>query len=145
MSQRPQPAPPHAPDAAGINLSEMLRLVRLVRLAGGALLTQMALHGQLACNEWAEEKRRLGNMLAALILGFACLLCFLLAGGALLLGISWDTPWRLPVAAALVVVYGLATGLAWRRLSALSAHGSQSFAATKAEFAADLELLRSKL
>lgn len=142
MLDRPPPTPPGAPDAAGLNLLEVLRLVRV---AGRALLTQISLHRQLACNEWAEEKRRLGKMLTVIVLGFACLLCFLLAGGALLLGISWDTPWRLPVAVALVVGYGLAAALAWRRLSALSAGGSQSFAATRAELAADLDLLRSKL
>lgn len=142
LEQPPPTSPRPPPDLTGINLLEVLRLVRL---AGGTLLTQMTLHGQLACNEWAEERRRLGKMLTVIVLGFTCLLCFLLAGGALLLAVSWDTPWRLPVAAALVAIYGLATALAWRRLSALSAHGSQSFAATRAELAADLELLRSKL
>jgi len=41
--------------------------------------------------------------------------------------------------------YGLGAGFAWRRFAALAALGSQSFAATRAELAADLALLRSKL
>ena len=119
--------------------------IRILRSAGGALLDQVALHGQLAQVEWGEEKNRLLKMLVGALLGFACLLCVMLSAGALVLVLCWETGYRIPAAAALVGLYGLAAGFAWHRLTALSALGGQSFAATRIELAADLALLRSKL
>jgi len=65
--------------------------------------------------------------------------------GALVLAFGWDTEYRIPIALALVAIYGLATALAWRRFRALSAQSSQAFAATREELAADLAVLRSNL
>jgi uncharacterized membrane protein YqjE len=122
-----------------------LNAIRILRSAGGALFDQVALHGQLAQVEWGEEKNRLLKMLIGAVLGFACLLCVILSLGALALALCWETIYRIPVAAVLVALYGLGTGLAWRRFVALSALSGQSFAATRVELAADLALLRSKL
>jgi hypothetical protein len=61
------------------------------------------------------------------------------------LAFYWETVYRIPAATALVGLYGLGTGFAWRRVTALSARGDQSFAATRVALAADLALLRSKL
>ena len=134
--------PGMTPDSTGINA---LGAIRLLRSASGALFDQVALHGQLAQVEWREEKIRLLKMLAGAALGFACLLCIMLSIGALVLALCWDTVYRIPAATTLVVLYGLGTGFAWRRFAALSALSGQSFAATRAELAADLALLRSKL
>jgi uncharacterized membrane protein YqjE len=122
-----------------------LGAVRILRSAGGALFDQVALHGQLAQVEWREEKSRLLKMLAGAMLGFASLLCVMLSAGALVLALCWETRYRIPAAATLVALYGLATTLAWRRFSTLTALGGRSFAATRVELAADLALLRSKL
>jgi uncharacterized membrane protein YqjE len=122
-----------------------LGAIRILRSAGGALFDQIALHGQLAQVEWDEEKNRLLKMLAGAVLGLACLLCVMLTVGALVLALCWETVYRVPAATALVGVYALGTGLAWRRFSTLSALGGQTFAATRVELAADLALLRSKL
>ena len=130
------------PDSTAINA---MRAIRTLRSAGGALFDQVALHGQLAQVEWGEEKNRLLKMLVGAVLGFAGLLCVILSLGALALALCWETVYRIPVAAVLVALYGLATGFAWRRLVALSALSGQSFAATRVELAADLALLRSKL
>ena len=130
------------PDSTAINA---MRAIRTLRSAGGALFDQVALHGQLAQVEWGEEKNRLLKMLVGAVLGFACLLCVMLALGALALALCWETVYRIPVAAVLVALYGLATGFVWRRLVALSALSGQSFAATRVELAADVALLRSKL
>lgn len=111
--------------------------------AGGALLTQAGLHGQLARLEWAEEKSRLQGMLIAGLVGFASLLSSMIFIGILVMATTWDTVYRLPAIIAVVVVYGLATGFAWRRLHSLSARGKDAFAATRQEFAADMALLRS--
>jgi uncharacterized membrane protein YqjE len=124
---------------------DALAAIRLLRSAGGALFDQLALHGQLAQVEWVEEKNRLLKMLAGAILGFACFQCIMLSVGALLLALCWETVYRIPVAAALIGLYGLGAGFAWRRFSALSALSDQSFAATRVELAADLALIRSKL
>lgn len=113
--------------------------------AGGALFAQAALLGQLAWVEWAEEKSRLLKMLNVTLLGFACLLCVMLLAGVLVLLLSWGTAYRIPALTALIVIYGLGAGVAWRRLQALSALGDRSFAATRDELAAGVALLRSQL
>jgi uncharacterized membrane protein YqjE len=130
------------PDSPGISA---LAAIRLVRSAGGALVDQLVLHGQLAQLEWVEEKSRLVKMLVGAVLGFACFLCIMLSAGGLLLALCWETVYRIPAAAALVALYALGAGFAWRRFTALSALSDQSFAATRVELAADLALLRSKL
>lgn len=122
-----------------------LQIVRLLRSAGSALLAQAALHGRLAGVEWEEEKQRLLNLLIALLLGFAFLLCLLLLTGALVLALSWGTVYRTPAIIALALLYGAGITLASLRVRALSGSGSQSFAATREELAADIALLRSKL
>jgi uncharacterized membrane protein YqjE len=130
------------PDSTRINA---LGAIRMVRSAGGALFDQLALHGQLAQVEWVEEKNRLLKMLVGAVLGFACLLCIMLSVGVLVMALCWETVYRIPAATALVGLYGVGAGFAWRRLTALSALSGQSFAATRVEVAADLALLRSKL
>jgi uncharacterized membrane protein YqjE len=130
------------PDSTPI---KALGAIRILRSAGGALLDQLALHAQLAQVEWGEEKTRLLKMLVGAALGFACILCVMLFLGALVMALCWETAYRLPAAAALAALYGLGAGLAWRRLAVLSRHSSESFAASRAELAADLALLRSRL
>jgi uncharacterized membrane protein YqjE len=122
-----------------------LDVVRILRSAGSALFTQATLHGQLARVEWAEEKSRLLRVLVLGLLGFASLLCLMLAAGALVLAFSWNTPYRVPAAIAVIAAYGLVASFAWIRLKALSAQGSQAFAATREELAADLALLKNNL
>ncbi|MEX1993944.1 MAG: phage holin family protein [Steroidobacteraceae bacterium] len=133
---------PSAPETRSIS---PLDVVRLLRSAGAALFTQASLHGQLARVEWEEEKARLLGMAIAALLCFAGLLCLLLMAGAVVLAFSWNTPYRVPAALALVAAYGLIAGFAWRRIRLLSARSSQAFAATREELAADLALLKEKL
>jgi uncharacterized membrane protein YqjE len=120
-------------------------VLRIVRSAGSALLDQAVLHGELLSVEWTQEKDRLRRMAAAAVLGFACLLGLLFALGALLLSLYWDTPYRVPAVASLVVLYGVGAVLAWRRLLAQANLGAESFAASRAELAADVQLLRSRM
>ncbi len=147
MSQRSLPDPSGASEPAVIPSATTinpLEVIRILRSAGGALLAQANLHGQLARVEWAEEKNRLLKMHLVTLLGFACLLCVMLFTGALVLAFSWETAYRIPAVAALIALYGLGVGIAWRRFQALSALSSQSFAATREEFAADMALLKSR-
>ncbi len=114
---------------------------RILQAAGGPLLSQAKLHAKLAGIEWQEEKNRLLRMLAAALLGFACLLCALLFAGALALAMTWDTPYRVPTIAALVILSSLGLVAAWRYFKAQSA--LESFAASREELAADSALLKA--
>lgn len=121
----------------------LLDAARLVQAAGGALLSQAMLHAELAGVGWEEEKNRLLTMLAATLLGFACLLCALLFAGGLALAVAWETAYRIPTLAALVILPGLGVVAAWRRFRILAALGSHSFAASRQELAADAAVLRA--
>jgi uncharacterized membrane protein YqjE len=118
---------------------------QLLRSAASALLAQGALHAELAQVEWAEEKRRLLRMVITLLAGSLCLFCGLCSFSAAALVYSRDTPWQNPVLLGLVLFYCGATLTAWRHFLSLAARGNQAFADTRAELAADLALIRSRL
>jgi uncharacterized membrane protein YqjE len=122
-----------------------LNAIRLLRVAGALLFNQASLHGQLARVEWAEEKGRLLKMLVTGVFGLACMLCLMLFVGLLVIAMSWDTVYRVPAALGMLVAYVLGIGVAWHRLQSLSLLGSQSFAATREELAADIALIKSRL
>lgn len=122
-----------------------LDVVRLLHSGGNALAAQALLHGQLARVEWQEEKARLLRMLAATLLGFAGLLCALLFAGGLVLAAAWDTAYRLPAFAGLVLLSAAGTVAAWRQFKAMAELGDQAFAASREELAADAALLKRNL
>ena len=119
-----------------------LDAVRILRTAGGAMFDQAVLHTQLARIEIDEEKNRLLHMLVIVLVGFGCWLCALLVAGMLMLAVFWDTPYRLAVAAALVLIHSLGAGVAWQRFKFWSARGGQLFATSRQELAADAAVLR---
>lgn len=131
-----------APDSASIS---PLDVVRVLRSAGPALLTQAGLHGDLIRIEWAAEKERIVRLVAAAFVSLVAVLCVLLTAGALALAFSWDTPYRTPVAAGLVIAYAAIAVIAWRRFKFHTSRGGEAFAATREELAADLALIRSRL
>jgi uncharacterized membrane protein YqjE len=131
---------PPAPQALSL-----FALLCLLQSAGPVLLAQASLHGELIQQEWTQEKSRLSQLLLTALFGFACVSILLLLASALLLAVSWATPYRWPVACALLLFYALAAGLAGYRLHRLVVRGSQSFADTREELAADLALIRSRL
>lgn len=139
------PAEPHAHLGPAANQLSLFALLRLLRSAGRALLAQSALHGQLARVEWAEERQRLLQMLLATLLGFACALTLLLLCSTLVLVLSWATPYRIAALLGLLLLHGLGCAIAWYRFQVLLARSSESFAATRAELAADIALLKSRL
>lgn len=130
------------PEPAG---ATPLDVIRLLRSGGGALLRQALLYGRLARVEWQEEKKRLLLMVAIILFGFACLLCALLAAGTLAVLAAWDTSYRLLTVAGLVALSVGGVTVAWRRLLAVAALGDNAFAGSRAELAADLNLLKSRL
>lgn len=148
MNAVPPPEQSPAPDAAAAAepaAINPLELIAALRSAGKPLFVQLALHGQLLRIELAEERNRLLNMVAATLVAFIGLLCTLILAGVVALAFTWDTRYRIPAAVAVVGVFVLVAGLAVWRLRVLSALGSQSFAATREEIAADLALLRSRM
>ncbi len=124
---------------------DTLHVLRILRKAGGSLLVQGSLHGQLLRLEWAQEKERVLKMLLVTLLGFSCLICAMLVLGALALLLSWDTPYRIHVLVALAAMYFGTTWYCWWQFQRLSAASAQAFAATRAELEADLEMLRNSL
>jgi uncharacterized membrane protein YqjE len=84
-------------------------------------------------------------MAVAALIAFASLLCTMLMAGAVALALSWDTRYRIPVALAVVVVYAAILFMAWQRFRTLSAQSRESFAGTREELSADLELIRKRL
>ena len=122
-----------------------LHALRVLQPAGGALIEQLALYRQLLAVEWEQERSRLLQLMLAALQGFACLLCLLLATGAVVIAVCWATPYRIAALVAVPGAYALGAGLAWRRVRSVAARGRQSFMATRTELAADLELLRSRL
>lgn len=143
MSHNPEEQPSSAPQAPdGLNL---FALLRLLRSAGRALFAQAALHGQLVWLEWAEEKQRLLHILLTTLFGFACLLCVMLLGNALVLTLSWTTAYRIHALLGLLCLHSFAVVIAWRHLHNLLGRSSASFAATRAELAADIALIKSTL
>ena len=144
--QASQPhAPPTAPDpvrsgdVAGIHPLDALRRLHS---AGDALFSQAALHARLAGVEWALEKSRLWNLLIAVLLGYACLLCLAILLGAVTLALAWGTPYQIPAIIILVAASAGGTRLAWQRVQSLAAQSAQSFIATREALSADLALLR---
>ena len=129
-------------DAGSMN---PLQVLSVVRSASSALLAQTMLHAQLAQVEWEEEKQRLSKMLVFTLIGFACFLCLLFFVGALILTLSWDTQYRIPVFLILIFCYFLALVGAGFKLYVLAEQGSNSFAGTRAEIAADIALIKSVL
>jgi len=129
-------------DAGSLN---PLQLLNIIRSASGALLAQASLHAQLAQVEWEEEKQRLCKMAIMGILGFAFFLCFLLVLSALVIILAWGTPYRIHVIVSVLIVH--LAGLIWTAISLkkLVALGTNSFAATRAEIASDIALLKSAL
>ena len=123
----------------------LLDVIRALRAAGSVLFAQAALHGQPLRVDWADEKRRLSKMLVAAALAFACILCAMLLIAVLVLALSWDTAYRVPCVVVLIAAFTMIGEIARRRVLTLSALGASSFAATRAELAADIALVKSSL
>ncbi len=129
-------------DASSIN---PLQLFSIIRSAGSALSAQASLHAQLAQVEWEEEKQRLTNLVIFSVVTFASFLGFLFIVSAFAIALSWDTQYRIPVFITLIIAYFGTLVWAALRVKKLAALGAKSFAATRAEIAADISLLKNAL
>ena len=138
----PGPGNGHASESV---FAESLDVIRLMRSAGGALSAQAALHGQLARVEWEEEKSRLLQIAAMMLIAYMCALCMMIFLGVLVLALSWDTAYRIHACVGILVVYAIVIAIVVHRLQTLFARSRYAFAATREELAADIALIKSKL
>lgn len=117
-----------------------------MRVLGGArhaLIDHGLLHGQLVGVELEQEKRRLVRVLLLALVGVSALTCTLLCVGALVLAVSWDTPYRVPALLALLMAYGGSTFAMWMGIRSAVDEGGHGFSASFEELAADAALLRN--
>ena len=90
--------------------------------------------------ELAAEQARLGRQLLRSLVLVLLIFLALQTGGLLLVALAWNTPWRIPVIAALAAATALAALQLSRRIHRSGEAGA--FSATTAELAKDLSLLR---
>ncbi len=126
-------------------LPDILNIFRLLRSASNALFAQADLHRQLIKVEWAEEKKRLSQILLASLLCFSFFICLVFFLGILVLAFSWDTQYRTISVVGICCVYSLCAYIAWNRLWRLVNRPEGFFASSREEFSADISMIRSKL
>jgi uncharacterized membrane protein YqjE len=120
-------------------------ILQLLRSAANALLAQGALHGELFCLELAEAKLRLWRMVVALLTCAIFLLCSLLSLAALVVILSWGTPYQNLALFGVPAFFVIGAAIAWLRFRTFAQNGQQPFSGTLAEIGADLTLIREKL
>jgi len=123
----------------------LLEIIRRLRASAALVLMQLELHGRLAGIEWQQEKNRLQQLLIFGLLGLVFLSCCLFCAGLLVIALGWPTEYRLQTMAAVVVFYAIGGVICYFRCKHYAALGAESFAATRAEIAADIALIRSQL
>ncbi len=119
--------------------------IRRLQSAKDELLTQAGLIRELAEVEWSQEKIRIARMVMIGALVFASLLCLMVAAGILVMVLVWDTPYRLPTAIGVFVVYGISTVLLYESFKRVAARSEDAFSATREEIAANITLVKSTL
>ena len=122
-----------------------MEIIQRLRASAAIVLVQMELHGRLAGIEWQQEKNRLQQLLIASVLGLVFLSCCLFCAGLLVITLGWSTDYRLHSIVGVLFFYSAGVVLCYLRCKHLAALGATAFAATRAEIAADIALIRSQL
>lgn len=122
-----------------------MEIIRRLRASAAIVLMQLELHGRLAGIEWQQEKNRLQQLLIFSLLGVIFLSCCLLGAGLLVITLGWSTEYRLQTMAGVIVFYAIGVVICYFRCKHYAALGAESFAATRAEIAADIALIRNQL
>ncbi len=122
-----------------------MEIFQRMRLLMKEFFIQIELHGKLFKIEWRQEKNRLQQMLCMASMGFAFALCGLLFFGIFIIAANWSGEYRLLCIALLSAFYFIGFVLCWLRINSLVAKGTQSFAVSREELAADIALIRSRL
>lgn len=135
-------SPERSPGALAI---ELLDAMRIARATGGLLLDHSLLAAELVRLDWQEEKARLKQLILINLLGATLVGLTLLHASALAIAAAWDTPYRLYVMAALLLLFAAATWFAWKRLQRLSDEGDRQFEASREQIQKTIDLLKRHL
>lgn len=136
---------PDTVDSAKETSVNLMSIVQMLGAAGEAFLAQANLHRQLAANEWQQEKARLTSMFAAFLVGFCCFICLLIFIAVLAILLTWNSPYQSISLLSVCTLYALGAYLAFRRFMWQAKKSTNFLAATRAEMAADLAMIKSKL
>lgn len=117
-----------------------LEWMRFVQASLPTLVDHARLTLELADLEWQQEKQRLRRVTLMVALAAVSGLFFVAVVTAVIILLTWLTPYRFVAIALLLLIYALGVGWAVLRLRRLS--GNESFAATRAELARDMALFR---
>lgn len=120
-----------------------LTWLRVLVQARHDLISHGQLHAQLAGIELELQKRRLLRLMLLALIGWSTLTCTMLGTAALVVGSSWDSPYRLLAMLSMPLIFGGATCAIWRAARSTLRDGAKSFAASLEELAADAALLRN--
>ncbi len=117
-----------------------LEWLRFVQTSLPTLFDHARLTLELADLEWQQEKKRLRRVMLMIALAVISGVFFVAVVTAVIMLLTWYTPYRYVAIALLLLTYALGVGLAILRLSRLS--DGESFTATRAEVARDIALFR---
>lgn len=122
-----------------------MEIIQRLQASAKLVLMQLELHGRLANIEWQQEKKRLQQWALYGVFSIVFVFCALFFAGFVVLALSWATPYRWQAITALVIFYGAGALFCYLRCQYYAAQGASAFAATRAELAADIALIRSQL
>lgn len=100
---------------------------------------------ELAQLEWQAQKQHLVQMLVLAVLVSALAVVALLGLSLAVLVQCWETPYRIPAAWGLAVLWVVVCGLALRKLMGVAEQVQRGFALTRRELAQDWRHLKERL
>lgn len=117
---------------------------RLLRASSDVIGDHTAATFELLILEWQEERARLLRLLFLTLVATACVLLLIGFAGLFLLAAVWETPLRIPVAAALLVLFASGAWLSWRKARSVNVSGTRPFMTLCEELAKDRALFQSQ-
>jgi len=117
---------------------------RLLRASSDVFADHTAATFDLLLLEWQAERARVLQLLFLTLIAGACIFLLIGFAGLLLLAAVWETPLRIPAAAALMVLFAVVGWLSWRKSRSLDISGVQPFATLREELKKDRELFQAQ-
>ncbi|MDB5986569.1 MAG: hypothetical protein JWR16_1622 [Nevskia sp.] len=117
---------------------------RLLRASSDVIGDHTAATFELLILEWQEERARLLRLLLLTVVATACVLLLIGFAGLFLLAAVWETPLRIPVAAALLVAFASGAWLSWHKARNVNVSGIRPFTTLREELAKDRALFQSQ-
>ena len=117
---------------------------RLLRASSDLIADHTAATFELLILEWQAERARLLQLLFLILVATMCVLLLIGFAGLFALAAVWETPLRLPVAAALLVAFAVGAWLSWRKARNVNLTGASPFASFREELAKDRALYQAQ-